>query len=499
MLKKFRPKEGVRLADLLSGNDLDAASSLNITSCCCDSRLVREGDLFIAIVGPELDGHDYAQDAVKRGACAVLAERPLPIHTVPVIVVPDSREVYGNLCHALSDWPSKSLNVIGVTGTSGKTTTAALIASVMNYAGFRTGSLGSLGYSDSYEVVQPTYTTPPPPVLANWLGRMEAAACSHAVVEISSLGLSQRRLAGMDLDIACITNIDRAHLNYHNTVENYRRVKASMLDLLRCDGLVVLNVDDPLTAKLVSELDGPALTVAINRPAEITATIVERTLCHQSFLITAGESTAAVRTRMLGDHHVTNCLMATAVGLANGIDLTTIARGLESLEGLSGRMERIDVGQEFNVFLDAARTPHAIAATLRTLKELTEGNLHCVFSAHAEQDKTERHQLASIVEKLADSALLTVCDSEDEPATWIAADVLDGFDSTDNVKVILKRNQAIQHAINTAKPNDTVVILGYGRDITTLKNGVSPINEREFIENSLLPEEILPGPWKSAA
>ena len=324
MLKLYTPAGGVRLEAVLE----DAGpfpQEFTVHSCCSDSRQVKPGDLFVSIVGPDFDGHDFVDDAVARGAAAILAERPLPNPRVPQFVVPDTRDAYGRLCQALSGWPADDLKLIGVTGTSGKTTTTSLIASVLNMGGGRSGVLGTLGYSDGQTTAPAPQSTPPPTLLAKWLGQMTASFCTHAVVEVSSRALARQNLAGVSLDTACITNITRAHLQQHNTLENYRRTKERILDLLRSDGLAVFNADDPVSMRLISDVNCQAITVGIEQPADITATVIERNLCDQSFLLHVGDETAAVRTRLLGDHHVSNCLEAAAVGVANGIDVTTIA------------------------------------------------------------------------------------------------------------------------------------------------------------------------------
>jgi UDP-N-acetylmuramoyl-L-alanyl-D-glutamate--2,6-diaminopimelate ligase len=194
----------------------------------------------------------------------------------------------------------------------------------------------------------------------------------------------------------------------------------------------------------------------------LTATVVARNLCEQTFLLNAGTDTAAVRTRLLGDHHVYNCLTAAAVGLATGIDLTTIARGLEMVDDLAGRMERIDCGQEFAVFVDDARTPHAFAAALGTLREVTPGKVICVFGSDGGEDSEGRARLARTVERCADVPIISTTRPHDEPPPWIAAELLDGFESTDCASVILDRRAAIDHAFAEAQPGDTVLIAGRG-------------------------------------
>ena len=380
----------VSLKRLCPGARFFGAADIDVTAVSADSRSVESGDLFAALVGNQTDGHDHVTEALSGGAGAVLAERFVPTRGKPLCVVPDTRVAFARLCQALADHPSRRLKVIGVTGTNGKTSTSWLIRGILEAAGYRTGLLGTLEYSDGHRVETASLTTPPAPVLADWLGRMEDAGCSHAVIEVSSHALAQARIAGIELHAACVTNVRRDHLDFHNTLANYRRAKADIFNHLAADGFAVLNADDPVAAGFVDLVAGPALTVGMRSPAEVTAQVIDRRQSEQTFLLSAGHETAAVRTRMIGDHHVANCLVAAAVGLVHGIDLADVARGLEQVEQIPGRMERIDCGQSFGVFVDYAHTPDVLAMTLETLREVTPGRLICVFGAGGDRDREKR-------------------------------------------------------------------------------------------------------------
>ncbi len=445
---------GVRLGDL------------RISSCCADSRLVRPGDLFVAIVGGGCDGHDFVQEAVRAGATAVLAERMLPI-TVPCVVVEDSRAAYGRICQALAGYPSRQLGVIGVTGTNGKTTTTHLIASVLAQAGLPAGICGTLGAFDGLDAVDASHTTPPAPVLARWLAQTAANGCTHAVMEVSSHALSQARTAGVEIRAACFTNIRRDHLDFHGTLENYRAAKARLLEHLAPGGLAVVNVDDPACASLLSKIDGPALTVGLSREADLMATMLERHLSEQTFLLTAGSETAAVRTRMIGAHHVQNCLVAAAVGLAHEIELPTIAHGLEAVHSVPGRLERIECGQGFGVFIDYAHTADGLASALSALRPVTKGRLICVFGAGGNRDRTKRPLMGQAVGQRADVAIVTTDNPRDEDPAAIAADIYRGlrfFADQRQVEVVLDRGEAIHSALSEARPGDVVLVAGKGHE-----------------------------------
>ncbi len=464
---QVRPSEGqfVRLHEVLPEANAFSAAGITFDAVERDSRRVQPGDLFVAIRGPHHDGLSFLEEALHRGCAAVVADRHVesPLG-VPLVVVPDAREAYGQVCHALAGHPSRQLKVIGVTGTNGKTTTSCLIASILNTAGCPTGLIGTLGVFDGEEYGPSSLTTPPADELARYLGRMVANGCSHAVMEISSHGLDQKRTAGMELDAACVTNIRRDPLDYHPTLADYRMAKSQIFDLLAGEGFAVLNVDDPATAGLLPQLAGPVLTIGMQSSAELTAVEIERFASEHTFLITAGSETVPVRTKMIGTHHVYNCLVASAVGLAYGIDLPTIVRGLENLEHVPGRLERIECGQPYSVFVDFAHTPDALSGSLSTLREVIPGRIFCVFGAGGNRDQEKRPLMGRAVEETADVAIVTSDNPRNEPAERIVRDILDGFHRPYEARVMLDRAEAIAWALGQARPGDCVLIAGKGHE-----------------------------------
>jgi UDP-N-acetylmuramoyl-L-alanyl-D-glutamate--2,6-diaminopimelate ligase len=444
----------VSLRRLLPDAEIVGADDVAISGCACDSRQVREGDLFAALPGSRCDGYDFVAEASARGCVAVLSERSAPKASQPWCVVRNAHEAYSRICHGLAGNPSRRLKLIGVTGTNGKTTTSCLIAGVLRAAGYGIGVLGSLGCLDGRIVEHSTRATPPPDRLAALLSRMVRNGCSHAVMEVSSRVLDRSGVAGAWFDAACVTNITHSG-------------KAKLFEHLAEEGFAVLNADDPGSANLLHHLDGPVLTVGIDSAAEISATPIEQHMSEQTFLLTAGSESVPVRTQMIGRHHIYNCLTAAALGLAYGIELHTVAAGLELAGHVPGRLERIECGQPFGVFVDLARTPKKLNGALDTLRQVTAGRVICVFSAGAERRGRSRPLIGHAVEKGAKVAIVTSDNARDKTPLVGLREVLDGFHNPRSVEVIPDRVAAIRRALAIARPGDCVLLAGGGRESYT--------------------------------
>lgn len=451
------------LRNLLPAAEFAGCDDIAVGSCTCDCRQVRPGDVFVAVRGTRHDGHEFAAEAAARGASAIVAEQPLDAG-VPCCRVADSREAYGRICQALAGDPSRRLKLVGITGTNGKTTTSWLVASMLGAAGCRCGVLGTLGSFDGEDWIETDLTTPAADQSALLLARMVAHDCTHAVMEVSSHALDQRRVAGMTFDAACVTNVRHDHLDYHRTLTAYRAAKARIFSQIAPEGFAVINADDPGAALYLGQLDGPVLTVGIEQPAEIMAVPIEQSLAEQTFLLVAGSETVPVRTRMIGRHHVQNCLVAAAVGLVYGIDLTTIVRGLEEVRRVPGRLERLECGQSFGVFVDYAHTPDALASSLETLRELCTGRVICLFGAGGDRDRQKRPLMARQVEAYAHVVVLTNDNPRSEDPQAIFDEVSSGFREPDTVEVIPDRAAAIRFALSQARPGDCVLIAGRGHE-----------------------------------
>ena len=444
---------GVALDQLFPAATKTRPGKVFATSCVSDWRQVQPGDVYVALpegCGLDFsdDGHQHAQRAISCGAVAVVCEQPVPVFDAPTYLVSDSREAFGELCQALMENPTSTMPTIGVTGTHGKSTVIALIDSIFAAAGRACGVMGSLGCYDGMSHSPGISNAPSAPTLASRLANMAASDCSHALLEVSSRSLSQHTLAGVRLDAVCVTNITQAHLDLHNSVQNYRDTKLRILDLLSPTGVVVLNADDPECMKWIDKVPGPVLTYGFGSQAEIRAQMIESHSNEQIFLLIAGNESVAIRTTIVGEHHVSNCLAAATLALTYGIDLQTIAKGLQAVEKIPGRMERVDCGQGFPVYVDAAETPDALRSALRTARQFCQGRLICVVGQRQNLSDSEEFLLSSVIQRMADVAITTRVP-------------LDGTGQTGGtVEVAPDRSTAIAWAVSMADPGDVVVITG---------------------------------------
>lgn len=459
---------GVSLADLFNGAQVVGTADVRVGSCTSDWQQVQPGDAFVALLHADGDGHDDAQQAVSRGAAAIVCERRLPIFDVPQFIVSDTRQAYGKLCHALVGNPCESVKTIGVTGTSGKTSVSVLFDAILTASGVNAGTISTLGCWDGISTSDGLQETPKSPALAQKLAEMAANGCSHAVVELSTASIAQSHPAGMQLDAVCITNIDRDAKTQHYCLENYRNTFRKILDHLAPHGVVVLNADDPNCCRLLAELDHPVLTFGMTKPAEVTARIVEQFVGEQTFLLTAGSEAVTVRTRIIGAHHIQNCLAAATLALAYGIDLTTIGQGLQRVEQIAGRMERIELGQGFGVWLDSADSPQQLRATLQAIRNVASGRVTCIWATEAvEQNQIDAGR--QVVDQLADCSVVI----KETAATATG------------------RMAAASWAIQRAQPGDAVVMVGLPSELPAERAA-----EREWIKH-LLNEHHVAEPTQS--
>lgn len=462
----LKNRHAVSLRKLFSSASFVGCADIHVTVASDNSKACTPRCLFAAIPGSKHNGNAFVEEAIANGATSLLCDHPLPNVAIPQCIVPQVRPAYAKLCQALSGWPSERLTTIGITGTNGKTTTSYLIRSILQTANRQTGVLGTIEYHDGVTSEEANLTTPDAPQFATWLTRMVANQTSHAVFELSSHALDQGRAAGVALDVAVITNITQDHLDYHQTFETYRASKAKIINLCKSQAGVVVNREDPAAYSIVNDIrqNSTILTFGFQSDAMIRASIDYQSLTTTNFRIHFPKETITIQTPLTGRHNVENCLAAAAACFHIGIHPSHIAEGIANLTSVPGRLEPIDLGQEYRIFVDYAHTDDALRRCLETLKPLTKNKLTCVFGAGGDRDRTKRPLLAQAAQ-LADRIIVTSDNPRTEDPKQIIDDILKGFPSfMPDLHIELNRERAIQLAMTLAEPDDTVLVAGKGHE-----------------------------------
>ena len=427
-----------------------------------DSRAVSAGDLFLALPGSVADGHEFVQHAMGQGASAVIGERPAAGGVVPEAVVSDARQAAQVVAELWYGRPADGLDLIGVTGTNGKTTTTMLLRHLLNEPA-TVGSIGTLGALDGggRPVVSTAgvLTTPGPVDLQATLAALAESGVSRVVMETSSHSLDQGRLDGLRFSEALFTNLSRDHLDYHGTMEAYRDAKLRLTQYLELDGVAVVNRDDEAWA----EVSGPR-TVSFGEHAEadVRASHIVPKTGGSRFEISGTHGTRIVDLPLMGEFNVYNALASAAGALALGEDLDTVVRRLASAPQVPGRMERIS-DRPCPVLRDYAHTPDALERVLRTLRPLVPGRLIVVFGCGGDRDRGKRPIMGRIASQWADLPVLTSDNPRTEDPETILDDVESGMAGTDHLRIV-DRREAIGAAISAAAAGDTVVLAGKGHE-----------------------------------
>ena len=459
-----------------------------------NSQDVCSGSLFAAVRGSKLDGGQFVQEAIAHGATALLVDRPLAGVSVPQCIVPDVRSAFSRLCEALAGDPSRRLDIAGVTGTNGKTTTAWLIRSLLARAGQRCGVLGTVEYSDGITAETSHLTTPASRPLARWLGRMAANGTRRAAIELSSHALDQRRAAGIELESAVVTNITQDHFDYHGHFAAYRDAKARILELVRPGGLIALNADDAGSWSLRDQVHDSVsfASFGLKSTADIFAQVCEESLRGTRFRLSIHGRSLDCATTMIGRHNISNCLAAAAVASHLCISPEDIVAGIEQFRCVPGRLERVQCGQPFDVFVDYAHTDDALRRCLQSLRSITPGKLLCVFGAGGDRDRTKRPLLGRAAE-LADVAIVTSDNPRSEEPRHIIDEILSGMTGSSTAPIIEPdRAAAISLALAMAEPGDCVLLAGKGHETEqVIGDRRLPFDDRQ-VARSLLSERWRP-------
>ncbi|MCP4679942.1 MAG: UDP-N-acetylmuramoyl-L-alanyl-D-glutamate--2,6-diaminopimelate ligase [Deltaproteobacteria bacterium] len=471
------------IAGAVPGASALGTSSVEINGATHDSREVRPGDLFAVLSGSRTDGRKFVDDAIHAGAVALLVEEVLPVR-VPQIVVENTREVLGYITAVCHGDPTSRLQVVGITGTNGKTTTAYLVESALAAAGESPGVMGTVEYRVGLRHWEAAHTTPEATVVQSVAREMVEAGATHLVMEASSHGLALGRLNGCRFRVVAFTNLTQDHLDFHSDMQSYGEAKLTLFTSAvenEPEARVVVNVDDPFGSEVIRHAVHPVLTVSNDpkskadiRPSETPRFSIKgiETKVHTPAM------NCLLTSPLLGPHNLSNILLGLGICIQLGIDARVACEGLGGLKAVPGRLERVEGSGDFAVLVDYAHTPDALKRTLKSLRPLTEGRLICVFGCGGDRDPVKRPLMGRSVAEEADIAVVTSDNPRTEEPDAIIEMIIPGVEEAGMSRIDCEqlaetsrgfavqadRKLAIEAAISAAAPHDTVLIAGKGHE-----------------------------------
>ncbi len=451
----------MQLDQLLSGTGVATAAGVEVTSLAYDNRAVRPGTLFFCVPGFTRDGHDFAADAVAKGAVALVVERELPDLGVPQVKVASVRASMAPLAAAFHGDPTRDLKTAGITGTNGKTTTAFLIRSLLEADGIPTGLLGTVKSVIGGVEHEVTRTTPEAIDLQRTFGEMRDAGDRAVVMEVSSHALELHRADAIHFDAAVFTNLTQDHLDFHPTMEDYFLAKRRLFDEL-APARSIVNVDDAYGRRLAAELPDPISFALDQAQATYRATDLETGLSGSRFTVVGPDGAFPVTSPLTGRFNVLNVLGAFAVARTLGVSAAAALEAITQAGQVPGRFEAVDEGQSFAVIVDYAHTPDSLENVLRAARKLTDARVLVVFGAGGDRDRAKRPMMGEIAARLADRVIVTSDNPRSEDPEAIIDEILAG--AGNGVAHEPDRRAAIGQAIELAQPGDVVVIAGKGHE-----------------------------------
>ena len=454
----------MKLRELLHGIDIISAAAdldCDIREVCYDSRAVQPGDLFVAVRGYATDGHKYIAGALAKGAAAIVCEEAE--NGVPAVLVANSRAALADIACNRLDHPSKKLTMVGVTGTNGKTTTTTLIKHILETQGAKVGLIGTNENIIGETVIPADRTTPESYELQALFARMVEAGCTHCVMEVSSHSLVLDRVRGVQFQSAVFTNLTQDHLDFHHTMEEYRKAKALLFSIAD-KGAV--NLDDPAAQAMLDDAKCPCMTYSAKLDAaDLSAKNVNLRADGIDFIAVQMGGLARVKLGIPGQFSVSNALSAISACVLLGYDLETCASALRTAHGVKGRIEVVPTPTDYTVLIDYAHSPDGVDNILRAVRGFTKGRVIALFGCGGDRDRTKRPKMGAIAAQLADYCIVTSDNPRTEQPEAIIDDIMPGMrDARGPVDRICDRREAIFHALDIAQAGDSIVLMGKGHE-----------------------------------
>jgi UDP-N-acetylmuramoyl-L-alanyl-D-glutamate--2,6-diaminopimelate ligase len=494
LLKNLLPPIGAK--------EVHGPTELSVEGITYDSRQVKPGYIFVAISGYIEDGNSYIPQALEAGASVIVSSKRIERLARPSrwggsatqIVVENPRKALAKLATIFYDYPSDKLDIIGITGTNGKTTVSYLTEAIFKENGAKVGVLGTIAYRLGEKIFPAPITTPQSSDLQQMLRKLVDEEFTTVVMEVSSHALSLERVEGCEFDSAIFTNLSREHLDFHKSMEEYLIAKIKLFSTLGKDArkerekLAVLNLDDPSAEKIIQSTGAKIITYGIERKADVVAKSIKLNLDKTNFTLFSPSGEVKISFPLIGKYNVYNALAAIAVALGQGIDLGIIKRGLERVSYIPGRFERIDCGQPFAVIVDYAHTDEALRKLLGVCRELKPRRIITVFGCGGDRDRGKRPLMGEVAIELSDYVIVTSDNPRSEDPERIALDIEVGIKrkGKNNYQTIIDRFQAIEKALFMAEKGDLVVLAGKGHEqYQIFKDRSVPFDDREVARKIL--------------
>ncbi len=489
----------MKLEELIKSTDIlawEGCLNKTITGITYDSRQITAGSLFVAIAGFTTDGHQYINDAISRGAVAVVIENENYKSTdYAWIHVEQSRIALADMSNTFYGYPSSHLNLIGVTGTNGKTTVTNLITNILEDAGHTAGLAGTIHNRIGKEIIPVHHTTPEAPDLQELFVKFLDKGANYAVMEVSSHALELERVRGTEFDVAVYTNLTQDHLDFHGNMENYLRAKGKLFSSLSTKGrkqrrkFAILNKDDKYHHELAEMTSVPIITYGIKGPADIKAENVRVLPQGVQYELHYTDQVIPVKLKLTGIFNVYNSLAAIAVGLVEGIEIKKIIKSLERIPSIPGRFEKVEAGQDFTVIVDYSHTPDSLENCLKTTREFIKDRIITVFGCGGDRDKKKRPIMGEIAGKLSDFCVVTSDNPRSENPHEIIRGIVPGVNKvmgSHQYVTIADRRDAINYAISKASSGDAVIIAGKGHeDYQIIGDKVIHFDDKEVAREAL--------------
>ena len=460
----------------------------DIKAIIYDSRKVKPGSLFIAINGEKYDGEKFIPQAIENGATAILSKKNgVPKDSIPFIYVENPRRAMSAISAQFYDNPSKKMQVIGVTGTNGKTSITQILYQLLSRLNQDCGALGTLGFQTPSGMLSSNFTTPESVELQQMLNTLLMAGVKNVIMEVSSHALSQFRVNDVDFNIAIFSNLSHDHLDFHKNMKSYFKSKLKLFSMLKPSGVAIINIDDPYSKQIISKTKAKIFSFGMDSNAMLHPVKIKYNTNGINVILNYKKNNISITTNLFGEYNLYNNMAAVSVCINQGINIKDIELAFNEPMEIPGRLEEVSSNIPGKVYLDYAHTPDSYEKVLSTISELYNENyeLNVIFGCGGNRDKDKRHKMAEIAERYAKSIIVTTDNPRSEPIKEIISDIIKGF-KTNTHQIILDRKKAIHETLNKMHDKSILLILGKGHEsYQETKFGKMPHNDKEIIENHI--------------